>query len=97
MSELIVTCKKCQHQHIIDEIEFGIEIVHTDFGRDNGNGSTFIHHGEYSSLCGFENCVNNIEIDVDFFEHPEGMLDCYEFNIKGGIIKQEFEIDVSVE
>ena len=97
MTKLIVICNKCNHQHIIDKDEFGIEIVYKDFGRENGNGSTFIHHGEYSSSCDFENCVNNIDIEVDFFEHPEGMLDNYQFNIKGGNIEQEFEIDVSMK
>lgn len=83
-----LTCDKCGTQHDFSEDEADFDLTMGDerqMGRENG------YSWQHEFEC--DNCGNNIEIDYEVWEYPEGAFNNDSVRISGGTENGRFEYD----
>lgn len=83
---LDILCEKCKKVNTVDSYDTEFELSSSDDDRGMGSENQYT----WSSSFPCENCDNEIEIEYDVWEYPEGAYNSEECNISGGKTNDRF-------
>jgi hypothetical protein len=84
-----IKCKKCNKLYDITIEDFG-EFEETSDERSMGYETQY--SWIYEQDC--EKCSNSLEMTIDGYEYPSGILNYQEFNVEGCLIIEEPSLEV---
>jgi len=87
-----IKCKKCNKLHDISPENFGEPETNSD---ERNMGYEIQYSWEYEFKC--DKCKNDLNITIDGYEYPVGILNYQEFNSGGCVIIEEPSLEVNNE
>ncbi len=85
-----LTCLKCGKQH---DFLASDSDVNPQFGSESQMDAETGYVWEHTFNCDNENCDNEIEINYEVWEYPEGVFNMDQIDIKGGKEVSMFDYD----